>query len=161
MMGPEAGARAARAAAGDREVGVPDFVNEIMMDRQVGLIPVGTEITPQYLREMWDKYENYQGPGTVSNPLTAQNLADALRFLGSDLTATCPTSPVPAVTPTAGTSPVAQVLHEVLAHRMDQVLQRTPVSVQEARLAYDEQAPTQQEAARLLGAARGVSPSFS
>lgn len=81
MFGPELAHNAARIAAGATGLPSNHFITILIANRASGLLPAGVQISAAYLQAMYDKYANYSGPGEISNPLTEQNLADALEFL--------------------------------------------------------------------------------
>jgi hypothetical protein len=54
------------------------FIADLIADRQSGALPIGTELTSTYVQAKFDEYVDLNG--TVTNPLTEQNLIDARSY---------------------------------------------------------------------------------
>lgn len=52
----------------------PQFLLDVLNDRQTGVLPAGTEITSSYIEARYDAYLSATGAYAVSNPLTATDL---------------------------------------------------------------------------------------
>ena len=75
LYGPQVlaiGNRAAERAA------APQLLLDLVTDRQDGRLPIGSEVTSTYVRARFDAHVDLNG--TVTNPLTEKNLADALTY---------------------------------------------------------------------------------
>lgn len=72
LYGPDILTVAGTAAEGP---GTPQFLLDVIADRKDGLLPIGTELTSTYVQAKFDSHVDLNG--TVTNPLTEQNLADA------------------------------------------------------------------------------------
>ena len=56
----------------------PQFLLDVIADRKDGQLPIGTELTSTYVQAKFDAHVDLNG--TVRNPLTEQNLADASAY---------------------------------------------------------------------------------
>jgi hypothetical protein len=74
LYGP--GILATDPAAGRFET--PQFLLDVIADRKDGLLPLGTELTSTYVQAKFDRHVDLNG--TVTNPLTEQNLLDAQAY---------------------------------------------------------------------------------
>jgi len=54
------------------------FIADLIADRQSGALPIGTELTSTYVQLKFEEYVDLNG--TVTNPLTEQNLIDARAY---------------------------------------------------------------------------------
>jgi hypothetical protein len=55
--------------------GTPQFLLDVIADRKNGNLPIGTELTSSYVQARFDAHVDLNG--TLTNPLTEQNLHDA------------------------------------------------------------------------------------
>jgi len=58
--------------------GPPQFLLDVIADRKSGQLPLGTELTSTYVQARFNAQVDLNG--TVANPLTEKNLADAQEF---------------------------------------------------------------------------------
>jgi hypothetical protein len=65
-----------------KPVEIPKFAVVLIDHRKSGQLTSGVEVTSTYLQGMWDRYESQPAGSPDANPLSAQNLADGLDFLG-------------------------------------------------------------------------------
>ena len=67
-------------------VGTPQFMLDLIDDRRTGALPVGTEITQQYVEGRYDTYVATTGLTPVSNPLTTRDLQAAQDYFDTRVT---------------------------------------------------------------------------